>query len=233
VRRFTVLLIICCLILGLGSAAADAPTFEGLPVAQVIVNGEAVEPDVPAVILGGRTMVPLRFVTQALFPKASLDWRGAEATAEITTPAFITEESVEDVEQNMERIYCLLNAYATRPATDPIWAESEANLAFTNQILEDAVRVLLPAEWTQAFRAAVEGVSLVAAGLKATAERNEAYEVWQGSSAEDAREEYERLDGVFTWLQQAVAEHNAVFAEEFQLIVGREPDAESCWSEGN
>ena len=58
-------------------------TFEGYPIVQVEVDGGIVEGDVPAVNLEGRTMVPLRFVSEEL--GAEVDWDGERETAVVTT----------------------------------------------------------------------------------------------------------------------------------------------------
>ncbi|RXJ02965.1 copper amine oxidase N-terminal domain-containing protein [Anaerobacillus alkaliphilus] len=50
---------------------------------QAIINGEAVRLDVPAKIVNGRTLVPLRFVTQALGGK--VEWDGNAQNVYITT----------------------------------------------------------------------------------------------------------------------------------------------------
>ncbi|MDI3298387.1 MAG: copper amine oxidase N-terminal domain-containing protein [Bacillota bacterium] len=61
--------------------ATDSATYKGYPVAQVKVNGQTVTSDVPAIVVDGRTMVPLRFVTQAL--GGQVEWDQATRTASI------------------------------------------------------------------------------------------------------------------------------------------------------
>lgn len=51
---------------------------------KAFINSEQKPLDAPAVIKDGRTMVPLRFVMEELGVK-SVDWNGAERTAEIVT----------------------------------------------------------------------------------------------------------------------------------------------------
>lgn len=63
---------------------AQGATFQGLPVVSVYVNGRFVQSDVPAVKLGGRVMVPLRAVSEAL--GAQVSWDEASQTASITDP---------------------------------------------------------------------------------------------------------------------------------------------------
>jgi Copper amine oxidase N-terminal domain len=48
---------------------------------QAMVNGQPVIMDVPAMVVGGRTMVPLRFVSQAL--GSMVDWNAASSTVTI------------------------------------------------------------------------------------------------------------------------------------------------------
>ncbi len=72
------------------SAAAGAGTYlwgtyQGFQVIKVIVDGKYVDmPDVPAVLLNGRTVVPLRFVSEALH--AQVKWDGNLQTVSITSP---------------------------------------------------------------------------------------------------------------------------------------------------
>ncbi|BDG61535.1 copper amine oxidase N-terminal domain-containing protein [Caldinitratiruptor microaerophilus] len=68
-----------------GAAFAQGATFQGLPVVSVYVNGRFVQSDVPAVILGGRTMVPLRAVSEAL--GAQVLWDDSTKTVAIALPA--------------------------------------------------------------------------------------------------------------------------------------------------
>ena len=64
-------------------AAANGPNgvFEGYPIVRVEVNGKTVSGDVPAINFNGRTMVPVRFVSEAL--GASVEWDANTWTASI------------------------------------------------------------------------------------------------------------------------------------------------------
>lgn len=52
---------------------------------QVFVNGQPQTLDVPAMLIGGRTLVPLRFVSQAL--GAGVTWNAVSSTVQITSSA--------------------------------------------------------------------------------------------------------------------------------------------------
>ncbi|UMZ74702.1 copper amine oxidase N-terminal domain-containing protein [Natranaerofaba carboxydovora] len=67
-------------------------TFEGYDVAQIEVDGESVEGDVPAVNLEGRTMVPLRFVSEAM--GADVDWDEETETAIVSTEGEASSSAV-------------------------------------------------------------------------------------------------------------------------------------------
>ncbi|HEV2284307.1 MAG TPA: copper amine oxidase N-terminal domain-containing protein [bacterium] len=62
----------------------------GLP--QAFVNGQAQFLDVPAMLVGGRTLVPLRFVSQAL--GAGVTWDAASSTVQITSQGALTAPPV-------------------------------------------------------------------------------------------------------------------------------------------
>jgi hypothetical protein len=59
-------------------------TFQGFPIVNVFVNGTKVEGDTPAILFNNRTMVPIRFVSEALGCKVS--WDAATYTAIINKP---------------------------------------------------------------------------------------------------------------------------------------------------
>ena len=60
-----------------------ARSFEGYPIVKVIVDGKEIKGDVPAINFKGRTMVPVRFVSEAL--GADIAWDAEKETAVITT----------------------------------------------------------------------------------------------------------------------------------------------------
>lgn len=72
-RRLLVLTVAAGVLIAGGVAGAEVGTYEGLPVVPVYVNRRLVQGDVPAVILSGRTMVPLRVVSEALGAQAIWD----------------------------------------------------------------------------------------------------------------------------------------------------------------
>lgn len=59
---------------------------------QVFVNGQPQMLDVPAMLIGGRTLVPLRFVSQAL--GAGVTWSAATSTVQITSSGAAAAPSV-------------------------------------------------------------------------------------------------------------------------------------------
>ncbi len=59
--------------------------FEGYPVVKVRVNGVELSPDVPGINFKGRTLVPVRAITDAL--GATLSWDSATWTADIRSSA--------------------------------------------------------------------------------------------------------------------------------------------------
>lgn len=66
---------------GYALAAAVAPwgTYQGFPIVRLVVDGRVLTPDVPAVNLNGRTMVPLRAIAEAL--GVPVTWDDATKTA--------------------------------------------------------------------------------------------------------------------------------------------------------
>jgi hypothetical protein len=71
---------------GLALAGEQSPdTYKGLPTVVVIIDGEQLVCDVPAVIVDGRTLVPLRAIMEAL--GSGVKWDPATKTVSVETEA--------------------------------------------------------------------------------------------------------------------------------------------------
>lgn len=66
------------------AAFSSSNYFEGLPVVNFLIDGKTVASDVPAVILNGRTMVPVRVISENL--GANVNWNNNTYTVEISKP---------------------------------------------------------------------------------------------------------------------------------------------------
>lgn len=78
-RLLIVVLIVIALSVGTAVyAQTSAGTFKGFPIVNIILNGQKLQGDVPAIMFEGRTLVPLRLVTEAL--GVSLEWDGSTNT---------------------------------------------------------------------------------------------------------------------------------------------------------
>jgi len=77
--------LVCFVLFGVATAYAAGiyGEYEGFPIVRVTVDGQEVSGDVPAINFYGRTLVPVRFVSEAL--GAEVDWDQATETALITT----------------------------------------------------------------------------------------------------------------------------------------------------
>lgn len=91
-RRWAIPLTALLLLLIL-SAPALAGEYLGFPTANVIVNERPVESDVPALIIEGRTLLPVRAVAEAL--SCEVEWRDETKTALITGPVYYSREKYE------------------------------------------------------------------------------------------------------------------------------------------
>ena len=67
---------------GVVSGSSINGEFNGNPIVNVVINGNAVKSDVPAIIYEGSTLIPLRSASEAL--GAKVDWDGETLTAKIT-----------------------------------------------------------------------------------------------------------------------------------------------------
>ena len=68
---------------GVGRFGSGHGTFEGFPIVRVLVDGEKIVSDMPAINFHGRTMVPIRFVSRALGYDVS--WGAETDTASISS----------------------------------------------------------------------------------------------------------------------------------------------------
>ncbi|MDF2649698.1 MAG: Extracellular ligand-binding receptor [Paenibacillus sp.] len=77
---------VALLLLGSTSAAASSQlnvTYKGYPVVNLNVNSQEIKSEIPAINMDGTTLVPLRFVSEALGSK--VEWNGQSSTAIITS----------------------------------------------------------------------------------------------------------------------------------------------------
>lgn len=99
-KVFTVLCVLALVLLPLVASAAMYGLYRGYPIANVYVDGNKVTSDVPTLVIDGRTMVPLRFVSDAL--GAGVAWDGSTQSARITAakPAVATEKDLYYTQQS-------------------------------------------------------------------------------------------------------------------------------------
>lgn len=89
-----IIVIFFLLSLFLASSIAFATGYyNGYKIVKIIIDGEEVKSDVPAMIIDGRTMVPLRFVSESF--GAEISWNSKTNTATITSKNAITEKDIE------------------------------------------------------------------------------------------------------------------------------------------
>lgn len=89
-----VLALLLAISLVCGTAFASGPLlFKGFKIANIVVGGKSISSDVPAIVMDGRVMVPLRSVTEAL--GASVSWDIKTSTA-MLTPAKSSNADVTD-----------------------------------------------------------------------------------------------------------------------------------------
>lgn len=117
--RFPVLVL--CIALIAGTAVYAVPgalhgAFEGFPIVRVVVNGVAVQGDVPAINFRGRTMVPVRFVSEAL--GATVGWDAATWTASIALAGTAgLQQQLTAANARIAELEALLPPPATAPFT--------------------------------------------------------------------------------------------------------------------
>lgn len=120
-KTLALLVAVTLILLPMSASSVSAPwgAYRGYPVAKVYVDGQEISTDVPAHIAEGRTLVPLRFVTEAM--GATVDWNESEHVVSITTDieyAKITE--VRKLRADIARLEGLINGILTSPQLSPV-----------------------------------------------------------------------------------------------------------------
>lgn len=84
-RTIALLLSFTLVLFPIAASSVSAPwgAYRGYPIVQVVVNGREVKLDVPAHVAEGRTLVPLRFVAEAL--GANVNWDGSKLMVSVNT----------------------------------------------------------------------------------------------------------------------------------------------------
>ena len=112
-RKIAIILAVVLLLsTGIVYAASVNGTFAGLPIVNVIVNGETVKSDVPGVVLQGKTLLPARAIAESL--DSSVSWDQATMTATITKP-IVTMMFVDEIKENSDKTWSLVNPYGVVP----------------------------------------------------------------------------------------------------------------------
>lgn len=94
-----------------GTALGAGQTYKGYPVVRVLVDGREVRSDIPAVNMDGRTMVPLRVVSESL--GADVAWDQSTATASVTSAAAAPAAQTPTVVSKTSYIGDLLKTYGS------------------------------------------------------------------------------------------------------------------------
>ena len=88
-KRFMFLLVLMLLALPLSALASIYGTYNGYPVAGVSIDGKAASSDVPAIIMDGRILVPLRLVAESM--GAQVAWNSDSYTVSVSSPIASTK----------------------------------------------------------------------------------------------------------------------------------------------
>lgn len=101
-KTFALLIAIILVFFPISASSVSAPwgAYRGYPVVQVVVDGREVKFDVPAHIAEGRTLVPLRFVAEAL--GANVNWDESKHVVSVTTREPLAVNS--DVAEQLARL---------------------------------------------------------------------------------------------------------------------------------
>lgn len=112
-RKIAIILAVVLLLsTGIVYAASVNGTFAGLPIVNVIVNGETLKTEVPGVVLQGKTLLPARAIAESL--DSAVSWDQTTMTATITKPV-VTMLFVDEISENSDKTWSLVNPYGVVP----------------------------------------------------------------------------------------------------------------------
>lgn len=101
-KLFVGVLIFSLLLSGTIHAASINGLFEGFPIVNINVNGKIINSDVPGINFYGRTMVPVRFISQEL--GANVQWDGSTSTVYINNSINSSQNDIETIKLYSEII---------------------------------------------------------------------------------------------------------------------------------
>ena len=117
-KRFLLPLVVGILVVSTGVALGSGVhgDYKGFPIVKVRVDGSEIQSDVPAINLDGRTMVPLRFVSEAL--GASVAWNSEEFSVRVSS--FSSDQDVINLLKEIKKRYTARNTAAIPQTPDDI-----------------------------------------------------------------------------------------------------------------
>lgn len=90
-KRLVILILVIVMLGGTLTAYGSVHgIYKGFPVVGIVVNDRELQPDVPAIVMDGRTLLPVRAVAEAL--GAKVEWDQSTYTVKVTLPKEINEE---------------------------------------------------------------------------------------------------------------------------------------------
>lgn len=100
-KKITLLVLISMMVMGVVSAANVNGTYKGKPIVNVVVGGkDLVVTDAPAVIMDGRTMVPISMLKQL---GVQIEWDAESFSAIIAMPEVSGNPSLEKITKSVEK----------------------------------------------------------------------------------------------------------------------------------
>jgi S1-C subfamily serine protease len=100
------LLMLSMFIGGVVTASSINGDYKGNEIVRVLVNGTEVHPEVPAQIIDGSTLLPLRAISEAL--GADVKWDGDTYTATISTKkAALTQDQLKEISKYVAKVYAV------------------------------------------------------------------------------------------------------------------------------
>lgn len=120
-KLLALLVAVTLILLPISASSVSAPwgTYRGYPIAKVSVDGQEVSLDIPAFIDDGRTLVPLRFVTEAM--GATVDWDESKHIVSITTgPQSSQNSEMDQLRADVARLESLISGLISSPQQSPV-----------------------------------------------------------------------------------------------------------------
>lgn len=228
-RRLGIAVFVACVLVSAGAivAAQDTAMFEGLRRVRVYVNANEVCGDVPAVILAGRTMVPLRVVAEEL--RAEVKWYPETGKVSIVALHVPNEAIYEQWAERFAGMFEWIPVTSVQLDSPQFAAACAKDVEVVNQLLDIALSMTPPAKWKVYHRETVAALMWARAFSELRLEQHRLIiEAFEAETLEGGLDTFNKVRRLVEydqqWMSKRITASVNFLTTEFERLTGRKPD---------